>query len=322
MDLGTIFTMAAYGVGALTSLTAFISSFYTIPEAHVGLVTRFGRHVRTNDKPGPKLKIPLIESVQGVSMQEQIMPDVLDTKTKKGDDVTVKLPISIHYNIVDPATYTFKKTNPLGLMKDVVSAAVREYTSTKTFQEIYDERMEIKDYVLEKIKEQVAGYGILVNDIIINEPQVSSEMKANFDRVRSSALALEAAQNEAQAEYIKTVKDAEAHKMRDLQRGEGAAGYRKKIFDQYAEQIDELVQKGTPREEAVHVMMKIMELDTWREVGDKGNAFVITGSGGDGGDFAKRLKETIPVNEVLNSKKVAVEQNNSTVAAPAVAMPS
>ena len=68
-------------------------------------------------------------------------------------------------------------------------------------------------------------------------------------------------------------------------------------------------------------MMKIMELDTWREVGDKGNSFVITGSGSDSTDLAKRIKEFLPINTVLDGQKPAAEQNNGGPVAPSIGQP-
>lgn len=286
MDLGTIFqAAAAYGVPAIALGSALLGSLYTVGQQHKGLVTRFGKHVRTNDTPGLKLKIPFIESVKKISMQERQEDEALTTKTT--DDLFVDLPISIHFQVSDPAVYYFDKENPVQLMKKVVSAAARKYTSSKSFQELYDERQEIKDGVLKTVEQQVSGFGIQINDIVIDEPQASDAVKKTFDRVRSSSLEKDAATNEAAAEYIRKVKSAEADKDRDLLRGEGAAGYRDKLFEQYAKQINNLVSEGTPREEAVQVMMRIMELDTQREVGAHGNTILFAPAGEAGSRIAE-----------------------------------
>jgi membrane protease subunit HflK len=309
MDLGTVFTYAAMGVGGLFALGTFLGGFYTVEQEHQGLVTRFGKHVRTNDTAGLKFKIPWIESVSHISMQEFQAEELLETKTT--DDLFVKLPIAIHFQIDDPATYKFKKGNAIELMKKNVAAAVREYTSKKTFQELYDERQQIKEGVLAKVEEKMTQFGIQINDIVVDEPQASSEVKATFDRVRSSALEKEAAANEAEAQYIKSVRAAEAQRDRDLLRGEGAAGYRQRIFDQYSEQIEALEKGGTPRQEAVAMMMKVMELDTWREVGGEGNMVIVTGGDKTGNDIA---------NLQTLGQTLAREQNNGS-AAPKAAAP-
>lgn len=292
MDLPSIFNMAAYAAGFI-GLGAFIAGgLYTVQQEHQGLVTRFGRHVRTNETAGLKFKIPFIESVEKISMQEYQVGEDLETKTT--DDLFVSLPIAIQFQVSDPATFFFKKGDAVKLMKKVVSAATREYTSKKSFQELYDERQEIKQGVLEKVDDQVMGFGLQINDIVIDEPSASTAVKSTFDRVRASALEKEAARNDAEAEYIKKVRSAEADRDRDLLRGEGAAGYREKIFAQYGEQIQALVDNGTPREEAVKVMMKIMELDTYREVGADGNMVIVTGGDNAMGQRLSELQTMIP----------------------------
>lgn len=278
IDLGNAFGAVAhvglYAGVAATALLALRGTFYTVPQRHTGLVTRFDEHVRTNDTPGLKMKIPLIEAVDIVSRQEYQTKEMLETKT--ADDLFVKLPISIHYEVSDPAVFHFNKDKPVALMSNVVSAAVREYTSQKRFQELYNERQQIKDGVLAKVAEKVSGFGVHINDIVIDEPQASPEVKHTFDRVRSSALEKEAATNEAEADYIRTVKRAEADKQRNILIGEGVAGFREKIADGYASLRKKLVADGVDPGAADSFMEEAMRLDTLRDVGDKGNMVIVT----------------------------------------------
>jgi regulator of protease activity HflC (stomatin/prohibitin superfamily) len=246
--LSFAFNAAAYAVPAITAMAALYSSIYIVPQRKVGLITRFGKHIRTDENPGLKFKVPFIDQVAArVSTAEHQVEEMLQTKTT--DDLFVNLPIAIQFEVNDAPVFHFNKNDPVGMMSKAVSAAVREYTSGKSFQELYNERQEIRDGVLEKVADKASQFGIVINDIIIDEPQASAEVRETFDRVRRSALEKEAAKNEADANYIRTVKDAEADKERDILRGEGAAGYREKIFDQYAEQIEALEKSGTPREE-------------------------------------------------------------------------
>jgi regulator of protease activity HflC (stomatin/prohibitin superfamily) len=290
MDLGTVFNVASYAAAGIAGAAALYSTFYTVPQRKVGLITQFGKHVKTVEEPGLKVKIPFIQQVAAkVSTAELQAEETLQTKTT--DDLFVDLPIAIHFQVSNAPIFFFDKGDPVKLMKKVVSAAVREYTSGKAFQELYNERQEIRDGVLEKVASKIEEFGITINDIVIDEPQASNEVKSTFDRVRASALEKEAAKNEAAAEYIRQVKSAEADKERDILRGQGAAGYRKEIFDQYAEQIESLVDAGTPREEAVHFMETIMKLDTWREVGTDGNMLIVTdGSSKEGNELVDLMK--------------------------------
>jgi membrane protease subunit HflC len=309
MDLGNAFALATqigmYSAAALGLYLTARGTFYTVPQQHTGLVTRFGEHVRTNETPGLKTKIPLIERVAKISQQEYQTKEMLETKT--ADDLFVKLPISIHYEVSDPAVFHFNKDKPVALMSNVVSAAVREYTSQKKFQELYNERQQIKDGVLAKVADKVGGFGIHINDIVIDEPQASQEVKHTFDRVRSSALEKEAATNEAAADYIRTVKRAEADKERNILIGEGVAGFREKVASGYASIRQKLVGDGVDPIAAERFMEEAMRLDTLRDIGDKGHMVIVTPDAGTGSRIAE-----------LQTLSRTTEQNNTPRAPRAV----
>ncbi len=310
MSVDTFFGIAeAMPIIFITLIVLFLigkGTFYTIHQQHTGLVTRFDRHVRTNDWAGLKMKIPLIEKVEKISMQEFQADEMLETKTT--DNLFVKLPISIHYQVNAPEKFYFEKGNPIKLMKKVVAAAVREYTSGKDFQELYDERQQIKEGVLTKVEQQVGGYGILISDIVIDEPQASAEVKETFDRVRSSALEKDAAKNEAEADYIRTVKRAEADKQRNILIGEGVAGFREKIAEGYSALRKQLISDGADPYTADRFMEEAMRLDTLRDIGDKKNMVIVTTDG----SSAQRLAEFQTLNQTLepSNAKSSVRQDN------------
>lgn len=289
IDLGNAFSVATqvgiYGAAALGLYLTARSTLYQIPQKHTGLVTRFGEHVRTNETPGLKAKIPFIESVAKISGQEYQTKEMLETKT--ADDLFVKLPISIHFEVSDPAVFHFNKDKPVGLMSNVVSAAVREYTSQKKFQELYNERQQIKDGVLAKVADKVSGFGLHINDIVIDEPQASQEVKHTFDRVRSSALEKEAARNEAEAQYIRAVKEGEGIAKRSALIGKGIAGLRENVAKGYDKSRKMLVEGGMAPEMADSFIVEAMRLDTLRDIGDKGNMVIVSPDSSSGNRIAE-----------------------------------
>lgn len=277
--------------------SAALSGLYTIDQQYEGLVTRFGRHVRTNLTSGLKIKIPFIERVYRISMKERQVDEALTTKTT--DDLFVELPISVHFQVNNSAIYYFDKEDPVRLMKKVVAASVRKYTSSKSFQELYDERQEIKMGVLEAVHEQVSGYGIQINDIVIDEPQASNEVKRTFDRVRSSALEKEAARNEAEADFIRRVRSAEADKQRNILIGEGVSGFREKIASGYTALRKQLIGEGVNPSDADHFMTEAMRLDTLRDIGDKGNMVIVAPDAATG----SRIAELQTLSKTTGGKK-------------------
>ena len=306
MDLQSIFAVAAWTGAGLMALGWLKSCLYTVNQREEALITSFGKHVGTTTDPGLKVKAPWPIHVVSAKVPTDLqqLEEMLETKTK--DNLFVGLPITIQYEIEDTGKFHFDNREPVENMSKAVSAAVRKYTSGKDFQELYDEMDEISDAVIQDVSGQVAEYGISIRHIIVDEPKAPQSVQDSFNRVRASEKEKDAARNEAEAQKIRIVAEAEANKERDILRGQGAAGYRKEIFHQYAEQISSLVTGGTPREEAVAFMQKIMELDTWREVGAEGNMVIVTG---DNNAASNRIAE-------LHTLKQAAGTGGATGIAP------
>ncbi len=138
--------VAAYGAAVGAGASVLAGMFYSVPQRHVGLITQFGKHVRTVEEPGLHMKVPFIQKVaEKVSTAIQQISDPLDTKTK--DNLFVKLPITIQFIVKDAPKYYFNTDKPEEQMAKIVSASVRKYTSGKDFQELYTERDEISEAI-------------------------------------------------------------------------------------------------------------------------------------------------------------------------------
>jgi regulator of protease activity HflC (stomatin/prohibitin superfamily) len=160
----------------------------------------------------------------------------------------------------------------------------------------------------------VAEFGLKIRRIIIDEPTAPAEVQAAFNEVRASERLKEAARNKADAHKIEIIAKAQAEKEADILRGQGKAGFRREIFDQYSEQIAKLETAGVSREEAVDVMMRAMQQDTLRDIGDKGNLVIVSDAQNAG--ISNRIAEL----QTLKHKPAA-EQNNgggAKLAAPSI----
>jgi regulator of protease activity HflC (stomatin/prohibitin superfamily) len=320
MDLGSIFHAAAIGIPALAATYAAVkfaaSTLFTVNQKQEALITAFGKHVRTEQSPGLHLKAPwpfqVVAAKIGTDLQQ--VQETLATKTK--DDLFVELPIAIQYEISDPAKYHFENRAAVDNMKKAVSAAVRTSTSGKQFQELYSDRDEISDHVIAQIKPTIAEYGINLRRIIIDEPTAPPQVQASYNEVRASERMMEAAKNKAGAHKIELVARAEAEKEADILRGQGKAGFRKALFDQYGEQIESLIGKGVTREEAIKVMLDTMHQDTMRDIGHQGNMVIVTT------DKSSDIGGGLAALQTLRPKQQpAGEQDVRRAGGPAVAAP-
>lgn len=252
-----------------------ITCFFTVPQRREALITFFGKHVRTEHRPGLNIKWPWPFNIVAARIPTDLrqVNEMLDTKTK--DDLFVRLPITIQYEITDTARFYFDTSEPIEQMNKIVSASVRKYTSGKDFQELYDERDEISLAVIADVKAQIMDYGINIRRIVVDEPSAPREVQDSFNRVRASEREKDAATNEAAADYIRSVKAAEADKQRNILIGEGVAGFRQSIAQGYADIRQSLVSKGVNPDIADRFMEEAMRLDTMRDIGEKGNMVIV-----------------------------------------------
>jgi regulator of protease activity HflC (stomatin/prohibitin superfamily) len=257
---------------------------FTVQQRTEALITSFGKHVFTAQKAGLQLKAPWPFHIVSARIPTDLrqVNEVLETKTR--DNLFVSLPITIQYSIYNTGVYYFDTNQPVEQMSKIVSASVRKYTSGKEFQELYDERGEISEAVIADIAEAILEYGIKIRRIVVDEPAAPRDVQDAYNRVRASEREKDAAENEAAAAYIRTVKAAEADKERNILMGEGVAGFRKSIADGYAQIRGELITKGVDADVADRFMEEAMRLDTIRDVGDKGNMVIVMPSSGGSSD--------------------------------------
>jgi regulator of protease activity HflC (stomatin/prohibitin superfamily) len=250
-----------------------LDGWYTVPQKNIAMLTRFGKYTGLPKTAGLKFKYPIIDRVHKISIALQQIPANLSTKTR--DDQFVVLPISIQFYVRNTERYYFNTTDPNDQITNIITAEVRKYTSQKDFQELYDERQEISDSVKESVATDLADYGVIIVRIVIDEPQPDKDTKEAYNSVKASERHLEAARNNAEAEYVHTVKMAEADAKRNELIGEGVKSFRKSIAQSYIETRQSLMEAGVDEDAADIFMTEAMRLDTMRDVGEKGNLVLV-----------------------------------------------
>lgn len=297
-------------------MTGFITTFliiiligylftclFTVPQRREALITFFGKHTRTEYRPGLHIKWPWPFNIVAAKIPTDLrqVNEMLDTKTK--DDLFVRLPITIQYEIINTGRFYFDTDHPVDQMNKIVSASVRKYTSSKEFQDLYNERDEISSAVIDDVKDQILEYGINIRRIVVDEPTAPKDVQDSYNRVRASEREKDAATNEAAADYIRRVKAAEADKERNILIGEGVAGFRQSIAQGYAEIRNQLVKDGVDPANAERFMEEAMRLDTIRDVGDKGNMVIVVPQNGSHSNDLTPLLTGSPLLEKLAEHK-------------------
>lgn len=277
--IGMIIVGGAVVVGALVTGMTLSSMLYTVQEKQEALVQRFGKYLKTTKDTGLHFKMPW-HKVTKVPTSLIEMKEDLATKTK--DDIFVTVPIKMHLQIDDTKKFTFESQDPVKQVMSRVAATIKQLTSQMDFAELYQARETISDKARERVGKEVNDlYGMKLIDVIVDEPHAPSEIKSSYNNVKASERNKLAAVNDAEANKIRVITEAEARKEALRLDGEGIAAQRKAIFENYAEQFNQLAQKGLTQEQAHQVISLAMANDTVRDAAKNGNVILTTTNAND-----------------------------------------
>jgi regulator of protease activity HflC (stomatin/prohibitin superfamily) len=286
---------------------------FTVKEKEAVIIQSFGKYVRTITDPGITVIAPWQNIVARVPTDMQQQEETLNTKTK--DDIFVSIPIKMHVQVTDARKYFYDSDKPVEQIKARIAATVKQLVSGMEFIELYQTREQISDLARQKVGREVEElYGVKLIDVIVDEPHANQTAMSSFSRVKESERNLVAAQNDSEAIKKRIIAEAEARKEALRLHGEGIAAQRAAIFDNYAEQFNNLSRKGMTPEMAHEVITLAMALDTTRDAAEKGNVIVTTTSPNELLGQMQTLGKTL-------AKPAAGPANNDNSAVPAIKPP-
>jgi membrane protease subunit HflC len=213
-------------------------ALYTVQQTEQVIVTQLGDPVRTVDKPGLYMKIPLIQNI--ISFDRRILAAELpgeevilgDTRRLIVDSFTL-------YRITNPLLfYQTVGGTEVGIrarLSSVVSASLRRVLGSTTLLGVLSaDRSRLMSQIHEQVGREMQPFGITVEDVRIrradlpegNTQAILQRMQSERVRIASQLRAegTEAAQRiRADAERDRTVLVAEARATAENLRGQGEA---------------------------------------------------------------------------------------------------
>lgn len=221
-----------------------ISSFFQIGPEEVGVITRFGKYVRTVE-PGLNAKIPLMEKMYKVPVERQqkmefgfrtVSAGVRTQYTRSGtaDEslmLTGDLNLAdvewvVQYRIDDPYNFLFKVRNPEISLRDISEASMRQIVGDRTVNEVLTVgRTEIASKVEELIQTICREYhmGIEIDQVVLQDVNPPESVKAAFNAVNEAQQEKETLINQAKSEYNKVIPRASGQAKERIQQAEGYA---------------------------------------------------------------------------------------------------
>lgn len=234
-------------LGFLALIVAF-GSFFQIEPEEVGVITRFGKYVRSVDS-GLNLKIPFAEKVYKVAVERQQKlefgfrtTDTRDLKTSysRGNTEDESLMLTgdlnladvewvVQYRIEDPYNYLFKVKNPEMTLRYMSEAAMRMVVGDRTVNEVLTVgRTEAASRVQVLLQELSNEYslGIRIDQVVLQDVNPPDAVKAAFNAVNQAQQERATLINEAESEYNKVIPKAKGQAEETIQKAEGYAAER------------------------------------------------------------------------------------------------
>jgi len=263
------------GLGIIVLIVVILivasSSIYTVGVNEVGVVQRFGRHVRTTS-PGLSFKLPRgIEKVTKVPVllikKEEfglrtVRADVrtqyardstyLDEALMLTGDLNVAVvPWIVQYRIKDPYKYLFKVRDITGTLRDLAESSMRLVVGDRSINEVISKREEIADQAKVFLQKELdeAETGLNVVTIEMKRTNVPEPVQPSFNEVNQAGQEKERIIYQAREEYNKaipaakgnaekTIKSAEGYALDRVNRAKGDAARFLALYTEYSKAKD------------------------------------------------------------------------------------
>ena len=247
------------------------STIFKIEYDEVGVIQRFGKHVRTN-QPGLNFKLPAgIEKVTKVKVTRVLKEEFGFRSTREdarerfssgsenidvslmltGDLNVAIVPWIVQYRVKDPYNYLFKVRDVRRLLVDMSEASMRLVVGDRSVNEVINKRNEISVEAREVLQKEMdnAESGINIVTIEMKKTNVPGPVQPSFNEVNQAVQEKETLIYQAKEDYNKavpaargeaerTIKGAEGYALDRVNRAKGDASRFKAMYAEYAKAKD------------------------------------------------------------------------------------
>jgi len=315
MDLGK-FLIANWWIFVLIIL--FFSSFFTINQGYVGVITMFGRYQRVV-LPGLRMKLPILESVyKKISYQNRSVE--LEFQAITGDQANVYFKSMLLYSVQNQDEETIKKVafkfvsdkDMMQALVRTIEGSIRTYVASKKQAEVLGLRKEIVEYVKDQVDHTLENWGYHLQDLQINDITFDKVILDSMSKVVASNNLKAAAENEGQALLITKTKaaeaegnaikiSAEAEKEAARLRGQGVALFRQEVARGMTEAAEQMKQANLDTN-VILFSMWTEAIKNFAEFG-KGNVIFLDGSA-EGMEATMKQIQALMVKQAGTTSKV------------------
>jgi len=299
-----------------------LSGFFRVQSEELGVVLRFGKHVRTV-QPGLNYHLPYpIETVLlpkalrvstinvGMTLIDdpgrrgRTMRDVPEESLMlTGDENIVDVDFTVLWRIKPDGVgnYLFNIQNPEGTVKAVAESAMREVIGRSNIQPILTGARTTTEGGVQDLMQKTLDYygaGVLVQQVQMQKVDPPAQVIDAFRDVQAARADLERLQNEAQTYANRVIPDARGRAAQIIQVAEG---YKGQAVAEAKGQSSRFLQVYDEYRKAPEVTRERIYLETMERIfGNSEKLIVDTGAGGSQG-----VVPYLPLNELTARRPAA-----------------
>lgn len=303
-------TIIIYAAIILVALPILASTIVITRQQNVRLIETFGRFSSIRSA-GLSFKLPFPIQTAGENFSLKIQEIAEDVNVKSKDNAFVSVPIRVQYR-VDEATAQdafYKLSNAADQIRSYVVNQVRSTASGMSFNDLFQSRNTFEKDVATTLTTRMGEFGFRIENVLVDDPQPSAELRKAFDRVISAERLKEAAVNEGEAKRTLQVAEANAEGEALKIKGEAFASFRKTVAKGNAEALESFAGKtGLSPADGLAFFVSINEMEAVRDAAQAGGRVVfVTGSNKDyqHGAVMGMISDT----DAETSRKVVSQQN-------------
>ncbi len=255
------------------------SIFYVVKGKTAVILETFGRPHLEAVFPGLRVKwpYPITSIVARVNLQIQEIH--ADVSVKTSDNAFMTLPVKVQYRASDVPSGAVKAHYELEAPEKQITSYVlnnvRQTASGMEMTDLYANRDSVEQQVQTALSEQFARFGYIIENVLVDEPQPSIEVRDAFNKVIASKRLMEAARNEAEAQRIKLVGAAQAEAESKKLQGEGMAQMREAIARGLEEAMKTMSNAGLTSAQSVQLLTDTNRIDAITSAAAHGNTIII-----------------------------------------------
>lgn len=231
-------SLSGKGLGLIAAVLVglwALSGIYLIQPAQAGVVTQFGKHVKTT-RPGPHWRIPWpVQQVEKVDVEQIRTTRLTDQLILTQDENMVDIDLAVQYNIKSAEHFLFRVRGPDETLESVVEAALREVIGSTLLDSVLTTGSNaIWSATKDDLQTVLDDYesGIAITSVNLERAQPPEEVQAAFSDAIKAREDKERFINEAEA-YMREIlprargdaqrylEESEAYKTRVVQAATG-----------------------------------------------------------------------------------------------------